>query len=86
MERENRLDKSATLKYNTLLLKILICFLINRIFNLSNTKATFEGLLKGRKKIDLISPHEIYSYICRDDESKKGDDIKHIKKINFNHE
>ncbi|CAD8145531.1 unnamed protein product [Paramecium pentaurelia] len=86
LEREKKLNQQPSLKYNTLLLKILICHLINRIFNLNNVKINFENLLKDRKTLDFLTPHEIYQYICRDDETKKDDDIKHIFNVNFKNE
>ncbi|CAD8060715.1 unnamed protein product [Paramecium primaurelia] len=80
LEREQKLAQQPHLKYNTLLLKITICHLINRIFDLNTVTNSFRKILqnKNRNPFQLITPNEIYQYICRDEEQEKINDIQEI--------
>ncbi|CAD8064851.1 unnamed protein product [Paramecium sonneborni] len=83
LEREMKLAQKPEIKYNTMLLKSIICHLINRVFNLNQISLSFKGIMNGRKSKDLISPNEIYKYICRDAEQEKLQDLYQIYKVNF---
>ncbi|CAD8075876.1 unnamed protein product [Paramecium sonneborni] len=87
VEREMKLGQKPELKYNTLLLKAITCHLINRIFHLNKVSLSFQGIIKNKNKTDLITPNEIYQYICRDNaEQEKLQDVKQIWKVNFQSE
>ncbi|CAK81660.1 unnamed protein product (macronuclear) [Paramecium tetraurelia] len=83
LQREQKLAKKPELKYNTLLLKIIICHLINRIFNLDRLSVSFKRILQSRNRppLSLISPNEIYEYICRDGENEKIQDIQYLLQV-----
>ncbi|CAD8146434.1 unnamed protein product [Paramecium octaurelia] len=83
LQTEKKFNLQPQINYNTLILKILLCHLINRIFNLSIAETTFKELLKNRRSEALISPNEIYAYICRNDEQGKEEDIKYISSNSF---
>ncbi|CAD8166519.1 unnamed protein product [Paramecium octaurelia] len=83
LQREQKLAKKPELKYNTLLLKITICHLINRIFNLDRLSVSFKRVLQNRNRppLSMITPNEIYQYICRDEEKEKIQDIQYLKQV-----
>ncbi|CAK68994.1 unnamed protein product (macronuclear) [Paramecium tetraurelia] len=83
LQTEQKFGLQPQINYNTLLLKILLCHLINRIFNFSIAQITFKELLKNRVSDTMISPNEIYAYICRDDEHGKEEDIRYISNQSF---
>ncbi|CAD8158983.1 unnamed protein product [Paramecium pentaurelia] len=75
-------DRSSQLEYSKIILKILYCRLINKIFSFENMKYIFKNIKRYEQQI--ITPDDIYWYIeSKDNQEQKFNDIEEIVKKYF---